>query len=212
MDLDPIFARVTRHLRKLGIRSRIVQMPVAKEAELAKAEKKLGVSLPRQLREIYLHYANGAIFAWEDDSNYVSFHLPTIAELAKIYAGWQELVMWMDDYDFPAVDPGRAKKTYARMKTWLPVFFLDLTNGFCIANEPKRNPVVFHIHDWYDAGPGENGHQVAPDLKTFIADWAGVCFLEPKSGFWPTAFSKGGIAWTAKHFEKRCVIPRKATK
>jgi hypothetical protein len=80
-------------------------------------------------------------------------------------------------------------------------------DAFCVVTGPGGNPVVFHRHDWYDGGTGENGHRVAPDFLSFLRGWAGVCFTAPTSLDWPAAFTEGGVAWTADHCKEKYVIP-----
>jgi hypothetical protein len=47
---------------------------------------------------------------------------------------------------------------------------------------------------------------VAPDLLSFLRGWAGVCFTAPRGLHWPAAFTEGGVAWTAEHFQGEYVI------
>ncbi len=207
-ELDELFDRVRGHLRQLGAKCVLRKGRPAAGAAVHRAEALLGLLLPEQLKDLYLRYGNGVLFRWEHGGDGGRLDFPTVEGLVEQYEGWKQLVLCLDDYAFPHVaDPGRARDTYAGMKSWLPVFVQGEGDGFCVVTGPGGNPVVFHQHDWHAGGTGENGHRVAADLLSFLRDWAGVCFTAPTGLYWPAAFTEGGVAWTADHFQGKYVIP-----
>jgi cell wall assembly regulator SMI1 len=206
-ELDELLDRVQGHLRQAGAKCVLRKGRPATSAAVHRAEAQLGLLLPQQLKDVYLRYGDGVLFRWERGADWGRLDLPTAEGLVEQYRGWKEVVLWKDGYDFPHVtDPGQAKETYAGMKSWLPVAVHGDGDGFCVVTGPGGNPVVYHRHDWYDGGTGENGRRVAPDLLSFLRGWAGVCFTAPTGLHWPAAFTAGGVAWTAAHFQGQYVL------
>src|SRR5262249_14821528 len=159
-------------------------------------------------KDFFTDCGNGLVYSWDHKDHFGSLLLPPLKMLVENYQGWKELVLWMDDYAFPHVDdPKLGKKTYQRMKRWLPLISEGNGDGFCIDCGSKTAPVVFHRHDWYDGGSGENGHLVADNLFDFVQSWSRVCFISPKNCYWPETFSENGISWTSQFFEEKFIIP-----
>ena len=206
-ELDELFERARGHLRQLGAKCVLRKGRPATSAAVHRAEAQLGLLLPQQLKDVYLRYGDGVLFRWKQGGDGGRLELPTVEGLVEQYQGWKRLALRMDDYAFPHVaDPGRSRETYAGMKSWLPLVVHGDGDGFCVVTGPGGNPVVYHRHDWYDGGTGENGRRVAPDLLSFLRGWAGVCFTAPTGLCWPAAFTAGGVAWTAEHFKDKYVI------
>lgn len=205
--MDQILSDVAAHLERLRIKCKVVQPPVAKPAALARAEKKIGLPFPDQLKKFYLDSSDGLAFLWEHGEDMGFLQIPNLRNLVKDFEGWKELVLWKDDYDFPHTqDPKEAKKTYAAMKSWLPLIEVGGADGFCLDCASKRGAVVYHQHDWYDGGTGKNGHVLAPDLETFVARWAKVCFMSPTGLHWPSTFAKNGVRWTGQYFDPKYIM------
>jgi hypothetical protein len=175
MNIDAILESVSAHLKRLRIRPEVIKPPVAKLGQMRSVETTL-LPFPKQLQEFYLKYANGLVYSWEQKDHSGFLMIPSLERLVENYDGWKELVLWMDHDAFPHVaDPALAKKTYKRMKKWLPLMIPGMPDGFCVDCGAK-GAVVFHRHDWYDGGTGSNGHVIAKDLKTFIDHWSRVLF------------------------------------
>jgi cell wall assembly regulator SMI1 len=206
-ELDELFDRARGHLRQAGAKCVLRKGRPASGAAVHRAEAQLGLLLPQQLKDVYLRYGNGVLLRWERGADRGRLDFPTVEGLVEQHRGWKELVLWKDGHDFPHVaDSGRARATYAGMKSWLPLVEEGNGDYFCVVAGQGGNPVVFHQHDWDDGGTGENGHRVAPDLLSFLRGWAGVCFTAPTGLHWPAAFTEGGVAWTADHFKDKYVI------
>jgi cell wall assembly regulator SMI1 len=206
--MDAIFKRVTRHLNKLDIVPKLTKLPPLDMSMLRGLRQKLGLSLPADLHDLYLNYAGGLMYSWFAEGAFGALQIPMPKDLSKQLRGWKELVLWMDDYDFPHVKNSTlARKTYAKMKHWLPLIGEGNGDGFCLDCASSTGAVVFHQHDWYDGGSGDNGHVVAPDLRRFIENWATVCFTSPRQLFWTETFVARGVSWTRKHFKTEYIIP-----
>jgi cell wall assembly regulator SMI1 len=193
MDYKSLFDTVRRHLERLGIACEIEAGIPATEKTVTKAETKMKVRLPTDLREFYETIGDGFSLRWQADSDgkapFANLQVPTLKYLAGMYTGWREMALYApekaDKYGFPYTkDPALAKRTAARMWHWLPV--LEEGNGDLICQDLSDPgcPVIFNKHDWLDGGTGENGHIMAPHLPAFLADWGSVCFQFPKSLYW----------------------------
>jgi len=113
----------------------------------------------------------------------------------------------MDDYKFPSVEDAKlAKQIYQRMKLWLPFQIEGEADCFCIDCDSPEGAVVYHQHDWYDGGSGENGHVLASSLGAFLQSWGRVCFASPANLYWPSAFARKGVNWTSRYFPKAYII------
>lgn len=61
---------------------------------------------------------------------------------------------------------------------WLPIFFFDNGDFFCIDMREKSFPVVFLEHDVMDGGPNLHGLRIASDLGKLLDLWSQVYFVE----------------------------------
>jgi hypothetical protein len=207
--MDEIFQRITAHLHKLGIEPTFITFKPAGESTLQKAEKKIGLILPDQLRNFYLTYSNGFLFHWERKKASGFCEIPSLGRLVKICAGWKENVLWMRNKDFLQSNyPLLARQTYARMQSWIPLLAEGDRSGFCIESGSRGGPVVFHEHDWFDGGTGMNGHMIAPTFSQWIENWSGVCYSGPKNLYWPATFTQEGVAWTGQYFPHKYIVTR----
>jgi cell wall assembly regulator SMI1 len=121
-ELDELFDSVQAHLRQFGAKCVLRKGRPATGAAVHRAEAQLGLLLPEQVKDLYLGYGNGVLFRWEHGADWGRLDFPAVEGLVEQYEGWKGLVLRMDDYAFPHVaDSGRARETYAGMKSWLPV-------------------------------------------------------------------------------------------
>jgi hypothetical protein len=185
------------HLQKQGLPDPpfLERGPAVDDVYITKAWSKSPIALPASMRDFYLQVGNGIVFSW---TNYRRAHgqlrfLP-IEICAKSAANCE----WVDKDDFRNTDdPALAKKTAKRMRNWIP--FQDFGNGdqLCIDTGIASEPVVFHKHDWFDGGDGNNGHVLGLSLKEFLTDWSQVCFQDPR--YWSDLFLEPhGMNWDDK--------------
>ncbi len=213
MEIEELFSPLSKHLNALRINCDFFSAECVDAKTISDAETTIDFKLPEQLKELYLKFGNGLVFAWEDKRSeskheaYGQLIIPALAELVQMHDEWKKLVVWMDDYEFPnCQDSVLAKKTYRRMKLWLP--FWDEGNGdqFCFDCGDAAGAIVFHQHDWNDGGVGNNGHRLANNLFDFIAQWSKVSFTCPTSLWWPSTFTNTGVDWSERHFHSKFVV------
>lgn len=211
MEYTRLFDMVRCHLESLGIACTVRAGKVATEKSIARIEGKIKVRIPAELREFYQTAGDGFVFFWEAASKgknqpYGILEMPTLKELARMYTGWREMVLYSPEeaakYGFPYTeDPALAKRTAARMWHWLPL--IDAGNGdmFCLDFSGSGCPVIFNKHDWLDGGNGDNGHWLASNLRVFLVGWGSVCFQVPKRIYWPYCIrERGGVDWGGDEF------------
>src|SRR5262245_6983810 len=102
MKIEESLQAVERHLKKLRIKSKLVKGVRAKPGAIQQVEKR-AMPLPEHLKKIYSEVGDGLVFYWKSRSDFGMLLIPTLKELARNFEGWKELVLWMDEYAFPAV-------------------------------------------------------------------------------------------------------------
>lgn len=217
MDYVGILEAVYGRLDELGVAGRADAGEPPTEEALAAAETEMGFRIPAELREFYRTVGDGFSLYWETDHGdaeklWGGFHVPELAELVGMYAGWRELVLYTperaEEYGFPhTTDPARAKQTAARMWHWLPVIREANGDAICLDLGAPGCPAVFDRHDWVDGGTGDNGHVLAPDWRAFLAGWGSVCFQPPRRLYWPLCFWPGGVTWDGDEFHTAFRVP-----
>jgi cell wall assembly regulator SMI1 len=211
MDYNSLFDTVRRHLDRQGVACEIEAGKPATNKVLTKAETKMKIRLPAELRAFYQIIGDGFSLWWQADADdlkkpFGSLQVPTLSYLARMYVDWRKTSLYSQEkaekYGFPYTkDPALAKRTAARMWHWLPV--IEEGNGDLICQDlsDPSCPVIFNQHDWLDGGTGDNGHFLAPNWWAFLRDWGRVCFQYPKSMYWPSCFRpRGGVVWNSKQF------------
>jgi cell wall assembly regulator SMI1 len=218
MDYAGLFDLLYGHLDSLGVAGSANAGEPATDEALAGAEVEMKVRLPAEFREFYRTVGNGFSLYWETDPDdpekqWGGFHVPELASLIGMNAGWRGLVLYTperaEEYGFPHTkDPDLAKHTAARMWHWLPVIKEPNGDAICLDLGASGCPVVFDKHDWMDGGSGENGHVLAPNWRSFLVGWGGVCFQPPRSMYWPQCFRPGGgVAWESDEFPSPFRVP-----
>jgi cell wall assembly regulator SMI1 len=211
MDYKSLFGSVRGHLQRLGVACEVRAGKAATEKAFAKAEGKINVQLPADLREFYQAVGDGFSLRWQADADdhkapFANFQVPTLKYLASMYEGWRGMALYSppeaEKYGFPYTkDPTLAKQTAARMWHWLPVIEEDNGDLICQDLSNPTCPVIFNQHDWLDGGTGDNGHLLAQSWRAFLTDWGSVCFQLPESLYWPSCFrAGGGVAWDGEQF------------
>lgn len=212
MKYDTLFNSVQSHLERQGVECQIQVGKIASDKAISKIESKLSIQIPDELKEFYQSVGNGYTFFWEantgDSRKSITtlLQVPTLANLASMYVGWREMVLYTPEaaekYGFPYTeDPALAKQTAARMWHWLPVIEEGNGDMFSLDLSMPGGPVIFDRHDWMDGGTGNNGHLLASNFKTFLIAWGGVCFQSPESLYWPSCLRpEGGIDWDNEQF------------
>lgn len=159
----------------------IVDEP-ASEAEIARVEEKLGLTLPPVMRNSFLTFARGLYVEWSLPEG---FKLPKPVEEAT----WGGIDLSLDDM----IDPELERREWANdvvasweipeeSATWeSKVAFLTMANGDFLAvdvSTPGREPVVYLSHDG-----NENSHCYAlgDDFDDFLTRWTGVGCPGPES-------------------------------
>jgi cell wall assembly regulator SMI1 len=219
MDYDRLFATVFKHVRGQGVKCEAWCNDPAKEQEVVEGEAAMKRSLPYELRQFYLSFADGMSLRWTADEEdleqpFANFQVPTVSYLAEMNVGGRGIRLYSQEeaerYGSPhTTDPVLALKTAARQWHWLPV--LEEGNGdvICMDLAEPGAPVVFHQHDWCDVGPGEDGHRLGESWEDFLIAWSCVCFQLPKSLWWPSTFKKGGgVEWGGAEFRDPFRIAR----
>jgi hypothetical protein len=209
LNIREIFDKVTLHLDGLGIRPQLSSNEPASAAELAEAEREIAGTLPRDLKSLYLEYANGFTFRWSVDDDFDNadergcFELPDLPALIRYREPFRD--SWAESLDLSDIpNPDLAADTVSKMRRWLA--FWEEPNGdqFCI--DLGDGKVVFNQHDWFDGGDGFNGHLAAGTFSEFVLSWSHVCFARPLGLYWPDTFSAQGINWNAENFDERYMI------
>jgi cell wall assembly regulator SMI1 len=218
MDYPSLLETVYGHLDGLGAAGGANPGEAVTDEALAAAEAEMKVRLPAELREFYQTVGDGFSLYWETapgdpEKIWGGLHVPGLASLVEMYAGWRGLVLYTperaEEYGFPGTkDPTLAKRTAARMWQWLPVIQEGNGDGICLDLGTPGCPVVFDKHDWMDGGTGENGHPLAPNWRAFLVGWGSVCFQPPRRMYWPLCFRPGGgVAWEGDEFHGPFRVP-----
>src|SRR4051812_18868387 len=81
-------ALIEHFLVRRGIALQITRQPLLDVGEIAEAERILGHSIPGDLRDIYLRFANGFEVFWEDvqsqtDFDFARFSLPDVRRFVQ---------------------------------------------------------------------------------------------------------------------------------
>jgi len=213
MDCGKLFDTVQRHLGRHGVACEVVAGKRVTDKALTKAESKMKVRLPAELREFYQTVGDGFVFGWEADPDdlkkpFAGFVVPTLSDLASMYVGWRKMALYSPEdaekYGFlHTQDSALAKRTAARMWHWLPLIEEGNGDQICQDLSDPSCPVIFNQHDWLDGGSGDNGHLLAPTWRGFLTAWGSVCFQFPKDLYWPACFLPGGgVAWAGEQFRE----------
>lgn len=211
MDYSDLFGTVRRHLEPHGVICEVEAGKKVTQKAFAKAETKMKVLLPVELREFYFAVGDGLSFRWQADPEdlkepFANLEVPSLTHLASMYVGWRQMALYSPEeaekYGFPYTeDPELAKRTAAKMWHWLPV--IEEGNGDLICQDlsDPACPVIFHEHDWLDGGSGDSGHFLGASWLAFLTAWGSVCFQFPRSLWWPSTFrTGGGVDWHGEQF------------
>lgn len=211
MDYKELISTVQRHVKALGCVCEVEAGGHITDNAISKAESRMKIRFPVELRQFYLEVGDGLSLRWKGDSDdpkapFANLSVPSLANLASTYLSWQQISLYTPakakKYGFPHTkDPALAMQTAAKMWHWMPV--IEEGNGDMISfdlSDPSC-PVIFDQHDWFDGGSGDNGHQLSTGWQEFLTGWGSVCFQFPKSLYWPTCFRPGqGVAWDSNGF------------
>jgi hypothetical protein len=174
---------------------------------LEELEKAHSITLPDELRSLYLSVGDGIHFSWEQGDMFGMFDLPSLADLLKRTTEFRAIVAeiaddpgYIDEHCDPA-HRARAHEIWNSMRSWLRFHEEGNGDGFCIRAEDGA--VVFDQHDWFD-GFGDlcttNGLVAGVSLTDFVVQWSRFFFTCPKSLSWGDSDERGRIDWDAGLF------------
>ena len=220
MSYRELIVSVRSHVDKLGVPCRYQAGWPLLPWSVTLAERKLGFSLPADLKDFYREIGNGMRLVWIDETPsrpdiiLGGIHVPHLGLLVRHWRERKNGILYdaaaADRYGFPYTkDPELAKKTAARMWNWLPVLHHENGDEFSLDMECNRQAVIFDKHDWLDGGSGDNGFPVANSWRCFFESWAEHCFQHPKSMYWMDVLTPSGLDWDSEHFDPRFKIQGK---
>ncbi|MFA8020121.1 SMI1/KNR4 family protein [Bremerella cremea] len=209
--MQSMIERVRAHLSTLGITLQFEANPPATQADVDEAQERLQLSLPASYVSFVTQFANGFDLAWTSpkDKVFGTFTMEPIASSVEGLLGMRDWRLYSEkaarQYGFPYTDdPELAMRTNARMHHWLPL--VRIANGDFLSidlNEDHFGQAIFDKHDWLDGGSGDNGSPLADDWPTFFEAWSRVCFVHPKSYYWPNILQDTGVEWSSPEFLNR---------
>lgn len=206
MNYRAMFEAVMDHLDGIGVPYSFAKSKPAASREVARFEKRFGLSLPDPVKDFYLTYSDGMVLHWQDSENYGAFSFPSVKELGKNRKTWEQADLMTDD-DFPFVkDKAFAQATLAEMRQWLPFDEEGEGDKLCLDCGVGSEAVRFHRHDWFDGGTGANGSVMAPDFRSFLQDWSRVCFVWPT--WWQATLGSEGAVWDSDDFPPKYRLRR----
>ncbi len=202
--------RIVSHLGAFGVDVELDIHPAASAEDIADAERRLELSLPRAYVEFLSSFANGFSVEWRSDTGALSwFDMSPVRESVDQLLEMREWRFYSEDeakeYGFPHVDDSQlAMTTNLVMHNWLPFHAEPNGDFFAIdLNSDRFGQIVFDRHDWLDGGTGQNGFPMEQTFPVFLESWASVCFSQPRSLFWKTVLSDCGVDWTSEQFDSR---------
>lgn len=199
------------HVRRQGVAVDLSLNEPPGAATIRAARQACPLALPEQLVDVYREIGDGFAMRWaahEDRGPFGMIDLLPLQPLADNCAGRRKFAReWDDAYDFRFTkDPRLARRTAMRMRSWLQFHAEGNGDGFCLEVGEEGAPVVYHQHDWFDCGSGDNGHVVGHLLHDFLMEWARRCFQRPRELWWAAVVGKGGIDWSNREFDSRFVV------
>lgn len=159
--------------RKWKVQPLEVSAP-AKESVLATLEKKLGVPIPKQLRDALAKWSSKVVFGWSAPPSAKSpfshgglgawfWNVKTISR--------KELEGWLKVHD--AADKGDFEVPHTRAMWEGHIAFATLPNGDLLtidASKPDAQPVRYFSHEI----EGLHGKVLAPDFETFFTEYTAL--------------------------------------
>lgn len=186
MDRDRIIKKWTAQLEVIerlgGETDKLIVEPPATEAEIARVEHELGVTLPPVMRSAFLTFARGISLGWSLPKG---FQLPEAVKRAT----WGYVKYSPDDI----VQSELERRVWARdcVASWeMPeitalwenkIAFFTMGNGDFLTvdvSTPGREPVVYLNHEGEE---DEDGYVLGADFDDFLTRWAGVGCPGPES-------------------------------
>jgi hypothetical protein len=175
-------ALIEQFLARRGIALQITRQPPLGTGEIAEAERILGHSIPGDLTDIYIRFANGFEVFWEDirsqtDFDFARFSLPDVKRFVQDSLRFREETR--EQYAKPEKyfeRPEKARLVLHRMLNW-GVLWDTGGDGNLVCVDLENGAVLFHEREWSFYDPYINGYLIAPSVHELIDDWGDVCFL-----------------------------------
>lgn len=161
--------------------------------------------IPEELFQLF-ETTEQCSFCWVDSSekifgrdfHYGGFTLLSPLKIFTLFHEYREYVKEIQKNGWDQEEAGYAALV-RDWPYWLPVFFFDNGDSFCIDMREKSFPVVFLEHDVMDGGPNLHGLRIASDLGTLLDLWSQVYFVECD---WSLIVEDSGIN-PQRFFEKK---------
>ncbi|QDS89511.1 SMI1 / KNR4 family protein [Rosistilla ulvae] len=208
--MQNILDRVAKHLADAGIVLSVELNPPATTGDIDAAQSRIGFALPPAYVEFVTQFANGLTLYWtSDDDPFGSFELEPVANSVGGALEMRDWRFYDDDaarkYGFPYTDDSDlALVTNRLMHNWIPLHAEGNGDNFSLNLNPEGfGNVLFDHHSWLDGGTGANGFLMANDFTSFFESWSTVCFAQPKSLWWKSVLTDGGVDWASDQFDDR---------
>lgn len=144
----------------------------ASDAQIARAERHLGVHFPKELRELYqVHDGSNAIWLCEGGflmplelaSKYKNKRL-VVPSVVKVWSRWDEMVKEGRFADLKSVPSAPVKADWWNPK-WIPIADNQEGDHICIDMDPAKGGTIGQVFDfWHEKGAREL-------LAENIAEW-----------------------------------------
>lgn len=176
-------SHIGRHLAGIGIELKVERQPPVGEQLVRQAEQSIGHSLPSDLRDTYLDFANDFEVAWSDgrsetDWDHGRFSLPPLDALVLEYERFHSETVYQ--YQNPEEffdDAHSARRVLTRMMNWA-VLWRTGGDGDLVCIDLDSESVVYHEREWSFYDPPDNGRLIARHLCDLVEEWGSVCFVD----------------------------------
>jgi len=173
--------------------------------EVEELEKKFGVELPKQLKEIYINCSSSIQFNWNVDD--ARFGINCKRGFVNLFSP-KEIMRRYDDM-MHMVEEGKLNTDELNENeglralvndwpNWIPIFSFPNGDYFCICK--NDNTIVLLEHDVMDGGPNVHGLKLAGDFNDLIDKWSKVVFVDIYD--WTNGTNDDGIDLNADVFKE----------